>query len=458
MTARYKSLPLKIVSIVVLGLGLLVGIRGGATASKDGQTLSSSRSEAVSDSLNAQALDTLHVLVMLPFGLGVDTLPGGSLPRKTIRLREIALESLHGLECAALELAGKGLPVELIVSDEIPDSTGRILLSQRDLVRSDVVVGPLMRENLAALMPRIDRLRKEHILLTEQPPRHVERGTAVRQAVASEVEAAGLLAELVASRHDTDHVMLVVTGGSDALLEQQFHASFDAVQKAKWESPIDSMRYELLDTVNGSTRSVGQLALRMTPYERNVVVGLAGRNSRSMWAALQTELQMNDSSDIVLFAHPELAEMPFVDGQLMEDWRLTLPRTNQIQWSDTSRWESLEAYRTLVGVDPGKYATLAHDALLDAGQRRFQWIEGVSWAQPIVWTLSPDSLSWHNTSWEIVRFEDLQWKPVDSCQDVEPFVPRLFYTEEDSLIPVPFDYQHLFPEEYPMAKAPSPRP
>ena len=128
MTARYKSLPLKIVSIVVLGLGLLVGIGGGAMASKDGQTLPSSRSEAVSDSLNAQALDTLHVLVMLPFGLGVDTLPGGSLPRKTIRLREIALESLHGLECAALELAGEGLHVELIVSDEIPDSTGRILL------------------------------------------------------------------------------------------------------------------------------------------------------------------------------------------------------------------------------------------------------------------------------------------------------------------------------------------
>ena len=37
MTARYKSLPLKIVSIVVLGLGLLVGIGGGAMASKDGQ-------------------------------------------------------------------------------------------------------------------------------------------------------------------------------------------------------------------------------------------------------------------------------------------------------------------------------------------------------------------------------------------------------------------------------------
>ena len=56
-------------------------------------------------------VDTMDVLVLLPFGLHVDTLPGGFLPRKAGRLREIALETLHGVEAAADELAAAGVPV-----------------------------------------------------------------------------------------------------------------------------------------------------------------------------------------------------------------------------------------------------------------------------------------------------------------------------------------------------------
>ena len=402
--------------------------------------------------------DTLDVLVMLPFGLQVDTLPGGFLPRKTKRLREIALESLHGLESAAQALASQGIPVELNVIDEVPDSLGRLFLAQRDLVKSDLVFGPLMRENVAVVLPRIDRLKKEHVLLTEQPYRHLERGMHVRQAVSSEVEAAGVMASMVATRHDTDNVILVVTNGSDAALEAHFQATFDAAQRAKWLTSEDSTRHALLDTVHGSTRSVGALALHMTPYERNVVVGMAGRNARSMWAALQTELQMNDSSDVLLYAHPELAEMPFVKGGLMEAWRVTLPQTNQVLWHDTARWESLASYRNLTGMDPDKYATLAHDALIDAGRRLHPWMDNTTWAQPFVWAPSPDSASWHNMAWDVMRFEALTWKPLDSCAAVPPFQPRLFYTEEDSLIPVPDQYQHLFPEAYPEATKTEPRP
>ena len=56
------------------------------------------------------------------------------------------------------------------------------------------------------------------------------------------------------------------------------------------------------------------------------------------------------------------------------------------------------------------------------------------------------------------RFQDLQWMALDSCEEVPPFVPRMFYTEGDTLIPVPEKYQHLFPEEYPDALAPNKHP
>ena len=135
------------------------------------------------------------------------------------------------------------------------------------------------------------------------------------------------VAQWVSAKHDTDRVVLVVTQGNDALLETAFAQVFNAQQRAKWLEEGDSLRHALLDTVQASRRSVGHLAEHVTPYERNVVVGVAGRSSRSMWAALQTELQMNDSSDFVVYAHPEVADMPFVEGDLMERWRLTLPRS-----------------------------------------------------------------------------------------------------------------------------------
>ena len=78
-----------------------------------------------------------------------------------------------------------------------------------------------------------------------------------------------------------------------------------------------------------------------------------------MWAALQTELQMNDSSDFVVYAHPEVADMPFVEGDLMERWRLTLPLSASIQWEDSTRFDALQQFRDVAGTDPDKYATLA---------------------------------------------------------------------------------------------------
>lgn len=405
----------------------------------------------VPSSVDSVLVDTLDVLVILPFGLQVDTLPGGHLPRKAGRLREIALESLHGVESAARELSEAGLPVRLNVVDEVPDSMGRTQVTNLDIARCSLVIGPLMRENVGVVAPRIDRFGREHVLLTEQPERYVQRGPAVRQAVASESAAAERLAHLVAAAHDTDNVVMVVTGAADAALEARFEETFNADQRLKWQAPGDSLRFALLDTVHGSARSVGRLAELVTPYERNVVVSVAGRSARSMWAALQTELQMNDSSDFVLFGHPELADMPFVEGDLMEKWRLTLPQTAQIAWEDSARWSSLSEYRLHMGTEPQKYAVLAHDALVDAAGRRHPWMtrDVVVWGQPFEWAQPQERGAWVNEAWTMTRFGDLRWARLDTMPEVPPFVPRLFYDEEENVIPVPEAYQYLFPEEYP---------
>lgn len=403
------------------------------------------------DPVDSGRVDTLEYLVILPFGLQVDTVAGGELPRRAQRLREIAFAHLHGVELAAGQLAEAGVPVHLEVVDEVPDSLGNLQFSNLQIARADIVVGPLMRENVGVAAPKVDRFGREHVLLTEQPERYVERGGAVRQAVASEWAMAERLAEWVSAAHDTDRVMLVVTGGSDADLEAHFEAKFNAAQRAKWTLEGDSLRFALIDTVTASSRSVGRLADHVTPYARNVIVSVAGRSSRSMWAALQTALQMNDSSDFVLFGHPELAEMPFVEGGLMSRWHVTLPLFGQVQWGDSSLRATLEKYRALTGSEPGKYARLAHDAVLDAGVRRHPHVK--DWVQPLltplVWHQREEGGAWHNETWTLHRFNELEWARLDTLPAVAPFVPRLFWDPEtEEVIPVPAEYRNLFPDTY----------
>ena len=421
----------------------------------------SADAQADSVALDSVPVDTLRFAVLLPFGLQVDTLEGGMLPRKTLRLREIAMSCLHGVEAAVSQLGSAGVPVEVQVLDETPDSLGRPQYSQAQLGRADVVVGPLMRENVGVVAPKIDRLGKQHLLLTEQPERYVERGPGVRSAVPLELAGVERLAHWVSAKHDTDRVVLVVTQGNDARLEAAFEQVFNAQQRAKWAEAGDSLRFALLDTVQGSRRSVGRLAEHVTPYERNVVVGVAGRSSRSMWAALQTELQMNDSSDFVVYAHPEVADMPFVEGDLMERWRLTLPLSPQIHWEDSARFGALQQFRDVAGTDPDKYATLAHDAVLDAGVRHAphaDWFV-TSMMGDILWSQRLDQGAWFNETWELRRFAQLGWCPLDTMPELPTFQPRLFIDPEiEDVIPVPMEYRHLFPQAYEPDGTPIPWP
>ena len=102
---------------------------------------------AVAQDVTCEA-DTLEVLVLLPFCVDADTMDNGAFPPKVVRLREIALEHLHGFELAAQQLAEAGMDIRLTVKDEMPDSAGRQRVTNLDIARTDMVFGPLMREQV----------------------------------------------------------------------------------------------------------------------------------------------------------------------------------------------------------------------------------------------------------------------------------------------------------------------
>ena len=140
--------------------------------------------------------------------------------------------------------------------------------------------------------------------------------------------------------------------------------------------------------------------------------------------------------------------MPFLEGPLMEQWRLTLPRSGEVRWDDETVAPWVQAFWVQSGTDPSKYATLAHDALLDAAIRRFP---ALRWAvsplaEPMVWTQLDSAGAWHNDTWAFRLFRDWHWMPLDSAAPLEPFVARPFYDPEGLLIPIPPDVLVRHPE------------
>ena len=100
------------------------------------------------------------------------------------------------------------------------------------------------------------------------------------------------------------------------------------------------------------------------------------------------------------------------------------------------RWDALEDFRLRMATEPHKYAVLAHDALLDVGLRRHPWLPVKPWAEPMVWEASEASAPGQRVV-VVKRFEGLQWMPLDSCGAIAALRAAMFYTEEDTLIPVP---------------------
>ena len=68
----------------------------------------------------------------------------------------------------------------------------------------------------------------------------------------------------------------------------------------------------------GTKHSIGSLAEKIQFYERNVIISLASRRSKSMLSSLQSAVQVNDSTEIFVYAGSELMDWGFIDLAFLE--------------------------------------------------------------------------------------------------------------------------------------------
>ena len=164
-----------------------------------------------------------------------------------------------------------------------------------------------------------------------------------------------------------------------------------------------------------------------------------------MLSSLQSAVQQNDSTEILVYANADLMDLGFIDLQFLSRTKTTIPVSGNVDWTDSTTVEAVKTFRALYDTDPSDYAIRAHDALLDAFSRKLEamLLDSVVLAEdslatwdlsslpaPIatdyLWTQVSDSGGWVNSTWDLNTFHMGQWCETDTVPGLMPFIePQL---------------------------------
>jgi hypothetical protein len=348
---------------------------------------------------------------------------------------------MHGIQWAAERLSNEGYNIELSFFDEVADSRGISHWNIEDIFEMDVVFGPLQLSPISSSRKIIERTGAEHILLTPVHKEFLRGSDAIRTVIPSEAYAVDLMAADIAAKHSKDNVIFVMAGGVDVELEERF---LDVFNRELQSGTVfaDTLAF---DTVNGSRNSIGSLSEKIEFYKRNVIVTVAGRSSRSMISNLQMAVQINDSTEIFVYAHPELQDLGFIDVEFLERTRTTLPVTGKIDWSDSTSIAAIQIFRKKFKTEPTKYSIRSHDAFLDAFLRKLERELGQMdfsvLPSPIAidfdWVAVDRFAGYVNKFWKLDTFYQGQWCDSGTVPALHEFIePQLddegFYIKPNS--------------------------
>mgnify|MGYP006168272605 FL=1 len=344
--------------------------------------------------------DTLRVLAMLPFMLEVDTVKGGDYDMKTTRLRDIALDFYHGIEWAAQLLQDSGYAVQVNLVDTEPDTLGVYSWGASDLYRSNVVLGPLRSNRMDSVNQMLSETSIPQWILTALKPAvwsHHKLSFSLRS---DEREGLRQLGSLVARSHPLDTVLLLETRGKDAALETAFKEGYISVRGS----------LEGLESLPANRQFAEGFTSRMDTSKLNVVAIPSGKSSQSLYAYVQTELQLADSFPVRVYAHPVTAELEFMERDFMNRCNLTVPVSARIDWDHPSIQRQTKRFRKMYGTDPGTYSIIAFDAMLESAQWMDSNGQTPALPKPIQyatqWKWDPVAKSLVNCDWELRMFSN----------------------------------------------------
>ncbi len=310
------------------------------------------------------SLDTVRIAVFLPFFSGRD-----SLSRQEARLREIAEDCAAGIRMALDDDQRLGAHLEVRFLDTGRDTSGALLCVPQDLQEwggpVHIALGPLKRSQFFEVREWPGMEAAVHVALTDLGARLAKDRPGVLMPYSQVTQRMQMLAQHVAVRHRGEQVLLLMTGDIRNLeAESAFRDAW--VRHAAEDSLL------VMSEVEVASRGLGTLRDSLTDVRRNVLVVPGGKANRSFAGVLQTEIQLGDSLDFVVYADGDWKRFDFLDPDLRERVGFTVVDGGGA-WPDSSLRAAFDSTHfclarrlsALRGGLAGSYGWMAHDVLKD---------------------------------------------------------------------------------------------
>ena len=310
-------------------------------------------------------VDTLKIAVMLPFSSGED-----SLDRQALRLREIAMDCMAGVRLALDTGRWLGAHCDVRFLDSGLDTSGQLKCMPEDVFfaerPADIVVGPLRRSSFKKVRTWPGVQGAVHLAITDLGAQLVRKAPGLLFPFVQPSNKMEALAALVHQRHRGERVMMLSSGDI-----RNIHAE-DGLRQGWIDCEADSLTAFV--EVEVSSRGLGSLRDSLSDVRRNVLVAPGGKASRSFAGVLQTEIQLGDTMDFVLYTDGSWRDFEFLDPAFCERVQLTVvdgggarPDSISEGWMSDSAYAGLARQLVLLrGTAPTKYAWLTHDLLREA--------------------------------------------------------------------------------------------
>ena len=149
-----------------------------------------------------------------------------------------------------------------------------------------------------------------------------------------------------------------------------------------------------------------------------------------MLSNLQAAVQINDSTEIFVYTHPELKDLGFIDVTFLERTRTTLPVSEEVNWSDSATIAAVKVFQSQFNTHPSKYSIRAHDAFLDAFTRKLERDLGPKdfsvLPAPIAtvfdWVAVDQFSGYVNKHWKLKTFYQRQWCESENVPTLLDFI------------------------------------
>ncbi len=311
------------------------------------------------------SLDTVRIAVFLPFFSGRD-----SLSRQEARLREIAEDCAAGIRLALDDDQRLGAHLEVRFLDTGRDTSGGLMCSPQDLEGLNgpvhIAMGPLKRSQFFEVRTWPGMEGAVHVALTDLGARLAAGRPGVLMPYSQVAKRMEVLAQHVALQHRGERVLLLVTGDIRNL-------DAESAFREAWSHQAAADSLLVLSEVEVASRGLGTLRDSLTDVRRNILVVPGGKANRSFAGVLQTEIQLGDSLDFVVYADGDWKKFDFLDADLRERVGFTvvdgggaLPDSSFFGALDSSHFCLARQLSKLRGGPAGGYGWMSFDVLRDA--------------------------------------------------------------------------------------------